>query len=379
MNSERGIKSNPQISEEAAEWLVEFRSGDIDSGGRRGFDAWLRASPEHLRAFIEMAALWHGSGSIDPQHEVNLEELIDRARAESNVIDLDNSPAAPGRPLHAAAEPTKGASSTSATRKGERSARRGFRLAAVFATAATVLVALVAALLFARAQFHKQPLYVTDVGEQRSIRLVDGSTVILDSRSQLRVAFDDSVRAVDLLQGRALFRVASNPSRPFIVRADGTAVRAVGTAFDVNKNTSATIVTVVEGRVALSQGSPGAASGGERSETGDRSPTLLSAGEQIRIVAGQRAAQPTPANVGWATAWTRGQLVLESASLAEVAEEFNRYSRRKLVAVDHGAIPLRVSGVFVTDPDFFIRYLRARPDIVVQETSGEIDIVRREP
>jgi ferric-dicitrate binding protein FerR (iron transport regulator) len=72
-------------------------------------------------------------------------------------------------------------------------------------------------------------------------------------------------------------------------------------------------------------------------------------------------------------------LVLESASLAEVAEEFNRYSRRKLVAVDHGAIPLRVSGVFVTDPDFFIRYLRARPDIVVQETSGEIDIVRREP
>jgi transmembrane sensor len=378
MNTERSIQSNPQIAEEAAEWLVEFRSGDIDSGGRRGFDAWLRASPEHLRAFIEMAALWQESGSIDPERKVSIEDLIVRAQAESNVLDFDH-PAARERPLHAVAEPTSNTSFTVSTCKAERPVRRGYRVTAVFAAAAMVVIGLVAALLFAGLQLHKRPVYATEVGEQRSIRLMDGSTVILDSRSQLRVAFDDSVRAVDLLQGRALFRVAKNPSRPFIVRADATMVRAVGTQFDVNKNTSATIVTVVEGRVALFQRTAGGGNGSDRIETGNHPLALLSAGEQIRITTGQTGAQPTRANVGSATAWTEGRLVLESASLAEVAEEFNRYSRRKLVASDHGATPLRLSGVFVTDPDFFIRYLRARPDIVVHETGTEIDIVRKDP
>jgi ferric-dicitrate binding protein FerR (iron transport regulator) len=82
-------------------------------------------------------------------------------------------------------------------------------------------------------------------------------------------------------------------------------------------------------------------------------------------------------NISFATAWTRGQLVLDSASLAEAAEEFNRYSSRKLVARDYGPTPLRLSGVFVTDPEFLIRYLRERPDIVVRETSTEVDIVRQ--
>jgi ferric-dicitrate binding protein FerR (iron transport regulator) len=89
--------------------------------------------------------------------------------------------------------------------------------------------------------------------------------------------------------------------------------------------------------------------------------------------------QPKHANVSAATAWTQGQLVLESATLTEVADQFSRYSARKLVAVDHGATPLHLSGVFATDPEFLLQYLRSRADIVVHETSDEIDIVRDEP
>ena len=47
---------NHQINEEAARWFIGFRSGDIDEAGRRAFDAWMRASPEHLRAFLEISA-----------------------------------------------------------------------------------------------------------------------------------------------------------------------------------------------------------------------------------------------------------------------------------------------------------------------------------
>jgi transmembrane sensor len=102
---------------------------------------------------------------------------------------------------------------------------------------------------------------------------------------------------------------------------------------------------------------------------------LLSAGEQLAITS-RATPRPTRANVAVAMAWTQHQLILEDAPLSQVAEEFNRYSARKLVAEDHGEPALRLSGVFSTDPRFLIRYLRERPDIVVTETSTEVRIVR---
>src|SRR2546430_16434025 len=89
MNDRRRMRLNHQISEEAAEWFVEFRCGDIDKEGRRAFDSWVRASPEHLRAFIETAALWRESGSLDPERKACIEDLIARAESESNILALN--------------------------------------------------------------------------------------------------------------------------------------------------------------------------------------------------------------------------------------------------------------------------------------------------
>ena len=101
----------------------------------------------------------------------------------------------------------------------------------------------------------------------------------------------------------------------------------------------------------------------------------LSAGEGIDVTQGA-SHTPVHTNVGSATAWTQGRVILQSATLEEVAEEFNRYSTRRLITEDHGATPLRLSGVFSTDPDFLIGYLHERPDIQVRETTTEIHIVR---
>jgi len=339
---------NRQINEEAAHWFVEFRTGDIDAAGRRSFDTWVRTSPEHLRAFIEIAALWGHSGKLGRHSPFSLEELIASARTETNVVPLPRM---------------------SLPEDALKGRQRRFRLAAA-AAALLVIGSIVAGSLVSQRR-----TYSAEVGERRSLRLADGSRVTLNSRSRVRIALDDSTRTVDLLEGEALFRVAHEVSRPFIVRAKGTFIRAVGTEFDVDEKDRGAVIAVVDGRVAVSRADARTGSDRNEAQPDDRKGVLVSAGERIDMSEGSNA-KPTPINASSATAWTQGKVILQSATLEEVVERFNRYSQRRLVASDQGAIPFRLSGVFSTDTDFLIRYLRERGDIEVQESATQIRIVR---
>lgn len=236
----------------------------------------------------------------------------------------------------------------------------------------------------------RRPIYATDVGEQRSIRLPDGSMLQLNARSRVRIDFSASERAVELFEGQALFKVAKNPARPFIVQSGDARVRAVGTQFDVNRKQGGMTVTVVEGKVAVLPTTPSSGRGvnaAPRStatgalqlanDVSNADAILITAGEQLTV---SRTAETQTArvDVGVATAWTRRQLILESMPLTEAAEEFSRYTTRKLVVEDSAANPLRISGVFDTDPDLLLRYLRERDDITVLETNTEIRILRND-
>jgi transmembrane sensor len=340
MSLDGSISLNDQISREAAEWLVEFRTGDIDGAGRREFDVWLRASPEHIRAFIEMAVLWHEGGAIDPRRQLEIAAIGDGA----TVLPLPIDRAAP----RAAAHPAEG------------NPRSGRARAVGWALAASLLVAAFAVALIARSGLLGGPTYTAALRAPRSIVLPDGSRVLLDSKSRLQVSFTAARRRVALLQGQALFYVVNDPHRPFLVHTGDTVVRDVGTVFNVNRLGGGTVVTVVEGRAAV----------------GAAQPIYLSAGEQLDVRAGPFSPRPIHVDVSSEIAWTQGEVVLESATLTEAAQVFSRYATRRLVADDLGKSPLRVSGVFSTDPDFLIRYLRGRPDILVTETDSEVHIVR---
>lgn len=360
MSQERTSGLNHQISEEAAQWLVEFRTGDVSASVRKEFDAWVRASPEHLRAFIEMAVLWRESGALDPQRRFDVEELIERDRRDGKVVDLT-----PGLAAGESAPPGSRGGRDAALRsirEGRRAARHSGWLSrsGKLAIAASLVVALVAGALLLQ-QILPGRTYSTAVGERRSVRLPDGSTVILDSRSSLRVAYTAAARQVDLVHGQALFSVVHDPRRPFLVRAGASVIRDVGTQFDVKQRPDDTVVTVVEGRVAV---------------LARDADTPVSAGEQLDILAGNFSPQLVHVSVGSVVAWTKNQVVLESATLAQVATEFSLYSNRRIVAEDRGTPPLRLSGVFVTNPDFLLHYLSERPDIAITESDSEIDIVR---
>jgi transmembrane sensor len=278
-------------------------------------------------------------------------------------------------------------------------------------------------------------VYATTLGEQRSLALNDGSTVQLNSLSKIRIRYSQYERTVDLVEGQALFHVAKDSTRPFIVYSGQTRVRAVGTQFDVYRKADGIVVTVVEGRVAvLPASSPLSGRGGRKgdsklavdsgyaaarregensnasaSHTNEGHPSkpmhegeqvqpnsastpddgrpdagsgtaipegaiFVAAGEQITVTP-QAAHKTSHPNVTGATAWTERRLVFDSASLTDVADEFNRYNERKLVIAPSALGGFHISGVFSsTDPASLIRFLRDRPGLRVIETPNEIRI-----
>ena len=381
---------NTQIYEEASEWVVRHRTDDLDAQARRRFDAWLRQSPQHVSAYLEMSSVWEGVPQIDASLNPTADQLIARSRADSNVVALGE---------RGKVDPFL--TSTSAPTRA--------RVPAFFYSLAAMLIVAVG---IAGWLYQQRGVYATGIGEQRTVTLVDGSVVELNARSRIKVRYSEHERAIELVQGQALFRVAKDPSKPFIVASDGTHVRAVGTQFDVYKKSAGTVVTVVEGRVAVTAPNPTPAITRPMSETApeqgasnvsataasaeprSREPTpnvskshaleanegevLLGAGEQL-LVAQAVSAIPKPANVEAVTAWTQQRLVFDYTPLTEVAEEFNRYNHRRLVIDAVGLQEFHVSGSFSsTDPTLLLRFLRDQPGIMVSETSGEIRISRRE-
>src|SRR5712664_1481631 len=82
-------KLNTQIYAEASAWFVACRAEDLDDAGRREFDRWLRKSPEHLSAYLEIAAIWHEGSTLDPIRKWDAATLIAEARQDpGNVVSL---------------------------------------------------------------------------------------------------------------------------------------------------------------------------------------------------------------------------------------------------------------------------------------------------
>ena len=344
-------KPHAAIVAEASEWFIEFRAGDVNGEARLRFIEWLRRSPEHIQAYLEVSGVWSELPGSDPGGRFDIASLIARARNESDVIALSpGNPAAP--PVPPVVEP--------------RAFHKIPRLAVPAAAALALLASFTALFLWTGRDAGRA--YSTGIGEQRTIQLVDGSTVELNARSRVEVRLTDRRRDVTLIEGQAWFSVATDQHRPFVVRAGDAEVRAVGTEFDVYRKQAATVVTVVEGRVETYEGSGSAGT----------EAIFLSAGEQLTVLP-HIVTKPTRTDTVAATAWLQKRLIFEETPLSEVAEEFNRYNRRPLAIDDHELQKLKISGVYSsTDPASLINFLRSQTSIRVMETENEVRVVRRE-
>ena len=311
---------------------------------------WLRRSPDHIRAYLEISQRYLQLPGPANVSLLEANRLLEKARSRlvGGVIPIEEA-----RAVHSEILTAPGP-----VRKHRYSA----------AIAASLLILIGAGLLYFVSQ---RGVYSTGSGEERTVTLEDTSRIELNSRTRLRVKYSPGLREIELLQGQALFQVAKDTARPFVVRTNSAQVRAVGTEFDVYRHGAETLVTVLEGTVAVQ---PVSANG----KTVAPSDLLIGAGEQAIVPPGGTP-KPHATNAAAATAWTRGELEFIETPLTEVAEQFNRYSPRHLVLESPSLASVRISGIYSSaDPTALILFLKNQTDLTVIESGADIHIVKKE-
>ena len=192
------------------------------------------------------------------------------------------------------------------------------------------------------------PTFATAVGERSTTELKDGSVATLNTDTRIAVSYTQDERLVTLVHGQALFDVASDPGRPFVVVAGEQRITAIGTVFDVRFEGTEVQVTLVEGVVEVT---PDAAFAADLMPSApDPEPVRLASGQWLRTSAVRTDQQPVVETVDadQATLWRQGQVFFDDVPLSEAAVEMNRYSTVQIVVEDASLDGHRVNGMFRT-------------------------------
>lgn len=320
----------------ASDWVAR-RDAGLTASDEAAFRAWL-ADPDHARAFA--------------RHEKTF-------RIFARPAQVADGPAL-AREIR-----------TRVARKRKR------RIAAVTGAVSALLLAG----LFYQTRLSLPPHPGTAIVVRPAQRtLPDGTAVELRSDAEIAVAFTadgTSTRRVQLLKGEAHFQVAKNPSRPFIVEVNNVEVRAVGTAFTVQRTSAQVEVVVNEGIVAL-----------------DRRPSTGPADAPITNVAtlnvGDKAivdfapepkptiAQLAPAELADHLAWRTPRLEFTGTRLDEAVALVNQHDKVKFEVADDSLNSLEVSGYFrAGQPDTFLLLLEQSDLGIRGERRGDTIILRK--
>ena len=333
------------IESAAAEWLVRHDRG-LTPAQQDEFLSWLAASAAHRESFERHRSMWGDFNALKqwrPAHgTVPNPDLLARHRRPS---------------------------------------------AWRWATPA-LLAAAAVALLLVWPPTTRAPENATVVFEAAAYRqetLPDGSVLDLNRGAHVVVQFSAAERRVLLVQGEAQFAVAKNPARPFVVRAGGVEVRAVGTAFNVKLAGPNLEVLVTEGTVHVSQQAvvAPAASAGSAPTAAPVVLAALTAGQRTVISVATVIAPPVvvPASVPEIARlldWQPHLLDFESTPLAEVVETFNRRNPQRLVIGDEELRSLAIVASIRSDNvEGFVRLLEGTMGVRAERTqAGEI-VLRR--
>ncbi len=343
------LKYREQLAAEAAEWVA--RAPCLSRGERGEFINWLATSPDHVREFL-LAARWDDILKGDlTETRIDIDQLL----SSNNVIDVT--------PRIQAQTPTPTRASTLLSSR--------LRVGALGMLAAIFIAALVP---FAGSNWSGDR-YSTSIGEQRTIALSDGSLVVLNTRTRVRVDYTTGVRNFYLTAGQAMFSVAHDASRPFRVHVDGGVIQAIGTKFDVRREANETSVAVVEGRVRVT---PAIVHDVFSTSVDDAPQRQLSAGEGLKVMNHGEMSAPTHINITQINAWQQRRLVFRDDTLSAIVAEFNRYNRDQMRIDDKALGEMRYSGVWDADrPEVLLNYLNLHSEVQIVRDDEDIVLRRR--
>jgi len=321
----RWDKNSREIQARAAAWIEERESEDWSDVRQPEFDAWIAESPTHLVAFLRAETVW---------------KHADRLRALSS--------AGPMRPNAA------GTSTRKAT---------FLKIAAAFA-----IVSLAGTGAFTLLQSPKGQTYSTTIGGRETLTLDDGSQIELNTNTSVRVAYEGGHRNVWLDKGEAYFNVVHNPARPFVVTLGNRRVTDLGTKFFVRRDQDRIQVALVEGKARFDAAL----------EPAPSQQTVLTPGDIVTATVESVSLKREPSrNLSNQLGWRRGMLVFDHATLADVANEYNRYNRTKLVVAGAEAQRLTISGTLpATDLGAFTRLATKFFNLHVERHEKEIVVSR---
>lgn len=320
----RGPVVDPALREQAADWHVRLASDAVQEVDWLNFEAWLAGSPDHRRAFDQVDLLWS---------------------------ELD-----------AVTAPATGAEVVRLRARSTRPRMVGWSAAAAAGLAIAVGLGVGVRLTAPRTQD-----YETARGERKTVRLADGSRLMLNGGTRLTVRLGRSQRDVSLAKGEAAFDVAKDVSRPFVIAVGDRQVRVVGTQFNVLRYAGTVVVTVRRGLVEVRPANDGASGPIAR----------LPAGRRLSHQEGRATDMVSEADAQTAFAWTEGQLIFRNERLQDVAKVLDRYFETPLVVGDD-VRDVRVTAVLaIDDEDVMVGKLAEFLPIKARRESGAIRIEPR--
>jgi transmembrane sensor len=313
-------KPPDSLHEQAAAWVIRLQ-GDPSEGDLEKFALWRAQDPSCARAYEDATLAWNALGEN-------------------------------------AAAPRLLAMRRAALARAGRHTRRWSRRGIAAGVAAVLCMVVGAYLVMPREPAAQQ--FETGRGEQRVIVLADGSRMSLDAMTRVKVAYSQDERHITLVSGRANFEVVRDLARPMNVRAGPRTVTALGTVFTVERDSRGVVVTLVEGRVAVT------------SDNRARSPIEMHAHQQLRISDGGAVVMRDGLDPVLALAWREGKLIFDDEPLVNVLATMNNYVATPIVA-EGSARELRVSGVFKAgDTSAFAEAMESLFPIVVLRRQDSI-------
>ena len=250
--------------------------------------------------------------------------------------------------------------------------QRRWLMASAAVAAGLAVVALSVSLLTRERKLPVPRQQVAAAQTNRAATLPDGSRVILSAETSINVDFNGPKRNLDLSAGEAYFKVQHDRSHPFVVHAGDISVTAVGTAFDIRRESNRVTVTVEEGTVEIA--------GSAFAKIGLPTTWRAEAGYQLTYSSNGRTAMITSVDTSSALQWRSGELAYVWEPLGAVVEDLNRYSEHKILIKEPAIAALHFTGTVFTASigDWVKAVEQAYPVRADSTANGDIVLVQRQ-